>query len=145
MPPTADTPLNPRQELFAQALSRGTSVRAAYVEAGYSPRKSSHHMMRLPNVRARVAALMAETAAQSRVSIGQITEGLLEIVERGRAGESAAMLGLARAALMDLAKIHGLLAEGRGSGHTGGDEPQITEIRHIIVDAGVVTELPRVS
>lgn len=54
-PLTPDKPLNPRQELFAQALARGMSQRAAYLEAGYKDARHAWAVMEKPNVRARVA------------------------------------------------------------------------------------------
>lgn len=130
----ADTykPLNPRQELYAQALARGLSHRAAYREAGYKGQTTCGRPLHYPNVRARVAQLMAETNARNRVTIEEITGRLLSIVGRNEAGDTAAAQSVARQALMDLAKMHGLLGDKSGAGGPA-PPPPITEIRRIIV------------
>ncbi len=127
-------PLNPRQELYAQGLSQGMSQAAAYRAAGYKGAQATQRMKKYPNIQARVAQLMDETAARSKISIDEITQRLLEIVSRGEVGDSAALLQLARQALMDLAKIHGLLGERQGVSGPSGAPLEITQIRRIIVE-----------
>jgi hypothetical protein len=133
----ADTykPLNPRQELYAQALARGLSHRAAYREAGYRGQTTCGRPLHYSNVRARVAQLMAETNARNRVTIEEITDRLLAIIERNEAGDTAAAQSVARQALMDLAKMHGLLGASAGpAARFNPPQQPITEIRRIIVE-----------
>lgn len=126
-------PLTARQELYAQAISRGMSKAAAYREAGYKGPQATTRMKRYPNVQAKIAQLMAETAARSRLTVEQITEELLAIIERGKGGDSAQMLNTARAALMNLVAIHGLEAGKGGEICTCGGANRITEIRRVLV------------
>jgi phage terminase small subunit len=52
---------NPRHEKFAQALARGMSASAAYVEAGFKPHRPNAALMaRKENFLARVAELQQE-------------------------------------------------------------------------------------
>ena len=51
---------NPRHEAFAQALARGMSAAAAYVEAGYkSDRHNAAALAREKHIGTRVAELLA--------------------------------------------------------------------------------------
>ncbi len=128
LPATADTPLSVRQELFVQGLASGKSKAAAYVDAGYSDRRSAWRTFSLPNVQAKYAELTAETASRARINIDEICERLMVIVDRmEESGGTVAELNLARRALMDLAKLLGAKRA---------DEPThepISEIRRVIV------------
>jgi hypothetical protein len=105
-------PLTVRQELFAQAMSRGLTIGDALAEAGYNPR-TYKRLAQYPAVKARIERLLAEAAARSVITTEQISRQLQEIIERSKAGDSAPMLQTTRAAVMDLAKVHGLL-DGKG-------------------------------
>lgn len=136
IPLTSAKPLNPRQELFAQGLARGMSQRAALRDAGYSPISSYSRLRRCPNIKRRVEQLLAEAAARSVITTEEISSQLQEIIARSKAGDSAPMLQTTRAAVMDLAKVHGLL-DGKG-GPKGricdcGGANRITEIRRVVV------------
>lgn len=127
-------PLTPRQELYAQNLASGMSQAAAYRAAGYKGSQATQRMKRYPNLQARVAQLMRETAERSRLTIDEITGELLDIVARAKSsGDSAQMLQTARAALMNLAKLHGLEDEPRGPVCTCGGLNGVTKIRWVIV------------
>src|SRR5215469_10984788 len=55
---------NPRHEAFAQALARGMSASAAYVEAGYKAnRHNAAALAREEHIRTRVAELQEEQLA----------------------------------------------------------------------------------
>ncbi len=141
LPATKEKPLSARQELYAQAIARGLSPTAAYREAGYgSASQNAWRPKNQPNVRARIAQLLSETAALNRLSIEEVSQRLLAIVERGETGDTAQMLQLARAALMDLAKLHGMFVDKHELSGPGGGPMQITEIRRIIVDPAAGTE-----
>lgn len=127
-------PLTARQELYAQAIARGMSQAAAYRAAGYRGSQASQRMKKYPNLQARIAQLMRETAERSRITIDEITRELLDIVARAKSGgDSAQMLQTARAALMNLAKIHGLEDEPRGPACTCGGADRIAKVRWVIV------------
>jgi hypothetical protein len=134
-------PLNPRQELFAQALARGMSAKAACRAAGYRNVTGFHRLSQFPNVKARVAQLLADAAARSVITTDHISDYLLDLIERSKSGDAAPIMQLNRAAVMDLAKIHGLLdAKGqptkpKGQGVcTCGGANRITVIRRVVVE-----------
>ena len=127
-------PLNPRQELFAQGMARGLTYADAYRQAGYRRVTNTYRMHRFPNVQARIKELMAETVERHRLSVDDITSELLDIVARAKSGgDSAQMLQTARAALMNLAKLHGLEDEPSGPICTCGGPGRITKVRWVIV------------
>ncbi len=131
VPTLIDTPLTPRQEKFVQALARGLDISAAQREAGYTSRRNATHTLNLPNVRARLEALRAQTLAANRVSIDEIVAELREIVSRMQQGATVAELNLARRALMDLARVCGLFSD---RGPPPRPALQITEIRRVVVE-----------
>jgi hypothetical protein len=64
--PTTELPAlkSPRHEAFAQALARGMSASAAYVEAGYKAnRHNAAALAREEHIRTRVAELQEEQLA----------------------------------------------------------------------------------
>ena len=128
-------PLNPRQELYAQNLASGMSQAAAYRAAGYKGAQATQRMKKYPNIQARVAQLMAGTVERHRLTVDDITSELLDIVERAKSGgDSAQMLQTARAALMNLAKLHGLEDEPKaGPVCACGGVNGVTKIRWVIV------------
>lgn len=104
---------NPRHEVFAQELAKGLSIADAYEAAGYKPcRKNASHLLQdNALVRARVAELQAAGAERTEMTIESLTENLLRIAERAEDEQTPAGLNVARAALMDVAKLNGLLIE----------------------------------
>ena len=130
-PLSVDKPLNPRQELFAQALARGMSQRAAYLAAGYKDARNAWAIMQKPNVTARIEELMDETAALNRITIDSITQRLQTMARRNETADSVAAQSLARRALMDLARMHGLMNP-KAAPSPPAVNP-ISEIRRIIV------------
>lgn len=103
---------NPKHERFAQELAKGKSQADAYAEAGYQP--SEPHASRLASngkVAARVAEIQERAAIRAEITVAGITERLLAIAAKGEAKEDAPMLGVARAALMDAAKLNGLVVD----------------------------------
>ena len=64
-PLDAAKPLTARQELYCQAVARGAAREVAYREAGYKGRTNAPRMSRYPNVKARIAQLLAEAAARN--------------------------------------------------------------------------------
>lgn len=103
---------NRRHELFAQGLAKGRSQEDAYMEAGYKP--SRPHASRLAtdgNVQARVAELQERASVKVEITVADLTKRLLAIAAKGEVASDAPLLGVARAALMDAAKLNGLVTE----------------------------------
>lgn len=103
---------NTRHERFAQELAKGKSQAEAYAEAGYTPSEpNASRLTRNDKVQARVAELQDRAAARTEITVAGITDRLLKIAEKGEQSKAAPMLSVARAALMDAAKLNGLVIE----------------------------------
>lgn len=116
---------NTRHERFAQELAKGKSQAEAYEAAGYNPSRSAAARLAADvNICARVSELAERVAARTEITAALITERLLKIAdvaektgialdeETGEAkGSSSKHLGVARAALMDAAKLNGLVVD----------------------------------
>jgi hypothetical protein len=105
---------NPRHEKFAQELAMGKSQTDAYEAAGYKKgdRAAASKLTTKYNIRARVAELQERSAALTEITIAKLTEDLLRLAKKGETvfDEAAEVSGLsvARAAIMDAAKLNGL-------------------------------------
>ena len=113
---------NQRHELFAQGLAKGLPASTAYVEAGYAKNDSNAaRLNRNEQVQARVTELKERAAARTEITIADITTRLMGIANKAEEGGDAPMLSVARASLVDVAKLNGLMIErGQISGPDGG-------------------------
>lgn len=125
--PTLD---NPKHELFAQRLARGESQADAYAAAGYQP--SEPHASRLAShgkVQARVAEILGRAAERAEISVASLTDRLVRIADIAEATgvekdettgavtrSSSKHLTVAKGAIMDLAKLNGMIVERREVG-----------------------------
>lgn len=104
---------NPKHERFAQELAKGYSQAEAYASVGYKP--SEPHASRLASsgkVSARVSEILERSAIRTEITVAGITDRLLAIAQKGEAkAENPAMLAVARASLMDAAKLNGLVVD----------------------------------
>lgn len=116
---------NPRHERFAQELAKGKSQTDAYVAAGYRESRSAAARLAADvNICARVTEIAERVAIRTEISVAGLTERLMRIAdtaektgvefdeETGEPKESSSKhLGVARAALMDAAKLNGLVVD----------------------------------
>ena len=116
---------NPKHERFAQALAKGETADAAYVLAGYEENRGNATRLKAnESVLARVAELQERAAVRTEITVASITDRLLKLADvaeqtgiekDGETGEvtksSPKHLGVARNALMDAAKLNGLVVE----------------------------------
>lgn len=116
---------NQRHELFAQGLAKGLPASVAYVEAGYAENDSNAARLNgNEQVKARVTELKERAAARTEITVAGITERLLNIAAKGERSNDAPLLSVARASLMDAAKLNGLVIDkGQLSGPDGGAIP----------------------
>jgi hypothetical protein len=113
---------NSRHEAFAQALARGLSISAAYVEAGYKPNRGNAHTLlkqnkciskRVEEIQAEQLAIhqqaTAEVAANAKVTL----ESLIAEAEAARVKAMSEKGGSAAAvsALTAKAKLAGMWRE----------------------------------
>jgi hypothetical protein len=134
--------LNPRQEGFSQALARGASATAAYVEAGYKPnRHNAAALARQQHISTRVAELHDEQAAlhqqatAAAAANAQVTiESLIAEAEAARAKAMSEKGGAAAAvsALTAKAKLAGMWREKVDQHNTG--NPAYERIERVIVE-----------
>jgi hypothetical protein len=118
---------NARQERYAQEIAKGKSQTEAYEAAGYRPSRSNASALRAnKNVSDRVATLLAAAALKTEMTVASLTERLVSIADKGEALADAPGLSVARQAVMDAAKLNGMVidqskVEGRFADVT--DEP----------------------
>ena len=103
---------NTRHERFAQELAKGKSQAEAYELAGYKASRSAAARLAADvNICARVASLQEGAAKRTEITVADITDRLLAIAAKGEKTEDAPKLAVARAALMDAAKLNGLVID----------------------------------
>ncbi len=115
---------NAKHEKFAQEIAKGASQIDAYVAAGYVAHEGSASRLRSSaKVAARIAELQERTAKRTEVTAAGITERLMRIADvleaagvqvgpDGRLAKASSQhLSVARAALMDAAKLNGLVVD----------------------------------
>ena len=103
---------NAKHERFAQELARGKSQTDAYEAAGY--RGDRTHASRLAtndNIQRRLEELQNRAAIRTEITVASITERLLNIATKGENATDAPLLAVARASLMDAAKLNGLVID----------------------------------
>lgn len=103
---------NAKHERFAQGLAKGLSQTEAYTEAGYKgDRTAASRLSTNVNVTRRVAELQGKAAIRTEITVASVTERLLAIATKGELSGDAPMLAVARASLMDAAKLNGLVVD----------------------------------
>jgi len=103
---------NARHERFAQERAKGATADAAYEAAGFKPnRGNAARLNAKESVAARIAELQERGAKRTEMTIASVTERLLSIADKGERAEGAAGLNVARAAVMDAAKLNGLVVD----------------------------------
>ena len=113
---------NPKHERFAQALAKGETATAAYVIAGYEDNEgNAGRLNRNEQVQARVAEILERAAMRAEITVAGISERLLMIADKGEKLAEASGLSVARASLMDVAKLNGLVVDRKElAGRNGG-------------------------
>lgn len=103
---------NARHERFAQELAKGQTKLKAYVAAGYRPDAgAATRLSGNVNVKARLTELKQKVAEKTGVTVADITQRLLNIAQKGEKDGQPAMLSVARASLMDVAKLNGMIVD----------------------------------
>ena len=102
---------NPRHERVARLVAAGEPPVEACAEAGYvNAAAAARRLAADRRVQARVTEL-ADPAASMEMTLPAVTRRLMEIAGKGEAGGQAAGLSVARAAVMDAAKLNGLVVD----------------------------------
>lgn len=127
---------NARHELFAQELAKGEPASTAYVTAGYEA--NDGNAIRLKGnerVEARVAEILGRAAARAEITVASLSERLLKIAEKCERTSEANKLGVARATLMDVAKLNGLITDKRELFGKGGGPIEYANLTEAEIDA----------
>ncbi|WP_453977332.1 terminase small subunit [Brevundimonas sp. Marseille-Q4549] len=113
---------NAKHERFAQGIAKGLSQTDAYTEAGYKgDRTAASRLSTNVNISKRVAELQGKAAVRTEITVASITERLLAIASKGEASKDAPLLAVARASLMDAAKLNGLVVDKSQAELTGAE------------------------
>lgn len=107
-----------RHEKFAQELAKGKAQHDAFMAAGFkaqgnAARANASRLLTDANVSARVEELKEKAAERCVVTVESITQRLLNIAKKGEGDDikDPPLLSVARASLMDAAKLNGLIVD----------------------------------
>lgn len=106
--------LSLKQQAFAREYTVDRNATQAAIRAGYSPATAKQQGARLltnVDMRALVNRLEAASAEKVELTVASITNRLLTIADKSESLESAPGMSVARQALMDAAKLNGLVIE----------------------------------
>jgi phage terminase small subunit len=120
---------NPRHEAFAQALARGSSATAAYIEAGYKENRHNaatlarkqHISTRVDELQEEQLAIHQQAAAEAAANAKVTLESLIAEAEaaRSKAMEEKGGAAAAVSALIAKAKLAGMWREKVDQHNTG--------------------------
>lgn len=106
--------LNDKQAAFAREYVVDRNATQAAIRAGYSPATAKQQGARLltnVDVRAAVNRGEAAVAEKTQLTVLSISTRLLTIADKAEALDSAPGMSVARQALMDAAKLNGLVVD----------------------------------
>lgn len=103
---------NARHERFSQEVAKGKTADEAYELAGFKPdRGNAARLTAKDSISVRIAELLERAAVRTEITVASITDRLLAIAKKGEASNEAPLLAVGRAALMDAAKLNGLVTD----------------------------------
>lgn len=103
---------NAKHERFSQEIAKGATATAAYITAGYAPSDGNAARLRgNERIEARVAEILGRAATRAEISVASITDRLVGIADKAEALRELSGLSVARAAMMDVAKLNGLVID----------------------------------
>lgn len=103
---------NPRHERFAQELVKGATADEAYQLAGYAANRGNAVRLKTnESVQARVREIQERASVRAEISIATATEDLLRLAKKAESKDSEAGFQAARGAIMDAAKLNGLIVD----------------------------------
>lgn len=106
--------LNPKQRRFVDEYLIDLNATQAAIRAGYSAKTAAQAASRLltnVDVRAAVNRGQAATAERLELTAASVTARLLTIADKAEALDTAPGMSVARASLMDAAKLNGLVVD----------------------------------
>lgn len=113
---------NPKHELFAQGLAKGKTADEAYQDAGYAANRGNAATLKAnQSIAGRVAELLSGAAERAEISVAGITKRLIKIADAAELLADAPGMSVARASLMDAAKLNGLIVDKTQNENTNRD------------------------
>jgi phage terminase small subunit len=106
--------LTAKQQRFVEEYLIDLNATQAAIRAGYSPETAKQQGSRLltnADIHAAVNRYRAASAERTELTVASITTRLLTIADKGEKLAEAPGLSVARAALMDAAKLNGLVVD----------------------------------
>lgn len=122
---------NARHERFAQELAKGKTQEQAYIDAGYSPdaaRVNASRLMTNDNISERVDELKQEIAKVAVLDVAAVVTRLVRYADKGEQLAEAAGLSVARASMMDAAKLLGFVVDKSENKHTISHEDALASL-----------------
>jgi phage terminase small subunit len=122
---------NARHERFAQELAKGKTQEQAYIDAGYSPdaaRVNASRLMTNDNIGERVAELKQDIANVAILDVAAVVTRLVRYADKGEQLAEAAGLSVARASMMDAAKLLGFVVDKSDNKHTISHEDALASL-----------------
>ena len=111
---------NTRRERFAQEIAKGKTIIEAYEVAGYVPDDgNASKMAAYPEITARIQEITGKAAIRAEISVAKFTEDLLRIAKKAEDYDSAQGLAVSKGAIMDAAKLNGLVVDRSERGAPG--------------------------
>ena len=138
---------NVKHEMFCQEVAKGISASKAYELAGYEPNDSHASRLRSQtSIADRVAELLEQvgrrTVELTSVTAASATRRLLTIADKAEALATASGYSVARQAIMDMAKLNGLIVERSQSVEPSPFDLMSATDREILIEA-IDSELAR--
>ena len=138
---------NVKHEMFCQEFAKGISAPKAYELAGYEPNDSHASRLRSQtSIADRVAELLEQvgrrTVELTSVTAASATQRLLTIADKAEALATASGYSVARQAIMDVAKLNGLIVERSQSVEPNPFDLMSATDREILIEA-IDSELAR--
>ena len=116
---------NPRHERFVQELAQGKSATEAYINAGYdvgsdkSAGEAGSRLSKNVKVQQRLREVQGRVAVRTEITVARFTEDLLRIAKKAEDADSPPGFAVAKGAIMDAAKLNGLVIERKELGQPG--------------------------
>lgn len=129
--------LTPKQEAFARAYietgNASEAYRRAYDAENMKPEtvnRSAKELLDNPKIAARLAEYRQEVAERTLVTAELLTDKLLRIAKKGEDKDTEPGLSVARASLMDIAKLNGLIVDKAELAGKDGGAIQLEQVRN---------------
>lgn len=110
--------LTPKQEAFCLAYMETGNASEAYRMAydadgmkGATVNRSAKELLENPKITARLSTLRERAVERTMVTVDMLTANLLRIAQKGEELAEASGLSVARASMMDVAKLNGLVVD----------------------------------